>query len=203
MNDVSLEMLDPAELTPEQTCARIERLTTAMMSFWKDAHGWAPADAAGLLSRSMLDEQASLSSSLCRWLDADSAGDLILAWVNLGVLVEGQLKLLLAVYLDDFKSDSAGMLNDDGKKIYGNRPDKLMLEKLKTFCQTQVWDASDPWHDYVARIQSRRNAIHTFQQKEIGTFEEWRSELTEHLKFVEHVNLLLPYPDDVYVPRSF
>lgn len=203
MTDFEIQMLDPADLTPVQTCARIERLTTDMMSFWKDAHGWAPADAASLLSRSMLEEQASLSSSLARWLDSTSPGDLILAWVNLGVLVEGQLKLLLSVYLDDFKSDSAQLLDDNGKRIYGNRPDKLMLNRLKKFCETQVWDASDPWYDYVTRIQTRRNAIHAFQYKDIGTYEEWRYELTEHLKFLEYVNLLLPYPGEEYTPRAF
>jgi hypothetical protein len=89
---------DTYELSHAEICECIETLTTKMMDFWKSAHGWAPIEAAGLLNISMLEWQSSLSSSLHRWLSATSNGDLILAWANLGALVEGQLKLFLSIY---------------------------------------------------------------------------------------------------------
>src|SRR3954452_19895414 len=88
---------------------RIEFLNRKVAGFWKAAHGWAPIEAAGLLSKARLDWQVSLSSSLRLWLrdqpNALSDGDLILAWTNLGALIEGTLKLFLSVYYDDFRAD--------------------------------------------------------------------------------------------------
>lgn len=192
-----------SNLSLQDVCSRIEKLTRGMMEFWKAPHGWAPVDTVGLLSKSMLDEQTSLSGSLFHWLQSSSSGDLILAWVNLGVLVEGQLKLLLSVYLGDYKIHVSATLAANGKNFFGDSPDKLMLAKLQNFCRSHVWDSNDPWDDYVGRIRSRRNAIHAFQQKDIGTFADWQKELREHLLFVRHVNSLLPYPGDEYKPREW
>src|SRR5690349_21648116 len=70
------------------TVAHIETLNLNIARFWKEAHGWAPLEAAGLLDKSRLDWQVSLSSSLRLWLreplDLISDGELILAWTNLG-----------------------------------------------------------------------------------------------------------------------
>lgn len=77
------------DLPIEEVCRRVGRLTSSMMTFWKSADGWASVEAAGLLNKSMLEWQASLADSLARWLEATTDGDLILAWANLGALVEG------------------------------------------------------------------------------------------------------------------
>jgi len=201
--DAFFEVREPDELDLEDVCKRIERLTTGMMRFWQAPQGWAPVASVGLLTNAMLDEQASLSVSLARWIDATSPGDLILAWANLGALVEGQLKLLLSVYLDDYKSHAAVALTPKGKKMYENSPEKLMLAKLQQFCDDQVWDAGDVWDDYIGRVRTRRNAIHTFKQMDVGTFADWRNEVRMHLSFIRHVNSLLPYPDDMYEPREY
>lgn len=203
MNDSEFAMFDPADLTLDEVCQRITRLTAGMMEFWKDAKGWAPLESADLLSASMLDEQGSLAASLERWVSAETSGDLILAWANLGALVEGQLKLLLSVYLLDYQRDVPTLLSKKGKRLYSSTPDGMMLHSLQKFCETQVWDSADPWDDYVNRVRTRRNTIHAFQYKDIGTFAEWRDELRNHLEFIEHVNELLPYPDDEYTPRAF
>jgi len=47
---------------------RIEERNHHLAKFWKAAHGWAPIEAAGLLSKARLDWQVSLSSSLRLWL---------------------------------------------------------------------------------------------------------------------------------------
>src|SRR3990172_855008 len=86
-------------------CHQIFLQTREMMHFWKSSHGWAPVDAANLLSKSALEWQVSLSESLRRWVGCTTDGDLILAWANLGALVEGQLKLFLSVYYSDYARD--------------------------------------------------------------------------------------------------
>lgn len=180
-------------------CARIETLTVGMMRFWKEANGWAPDDAASLLNKSMLEWQASLSACLSWWLQSSTDGELILAWANLGSLVEGQLKLFLSVWLDDYRCDAEAIK----KKGELQNPDGCTLESLRLFFVKRIWTTGANWDSYISRIQERRNAIHAFKAKDIGTFGQWRGELREHLSFVRDINGRLPYPDDVYVPREF
>jgi hypothetical protein len=52
---------------------QIETLNRKLAGFWKAAHGWAPIEAAGLLSKARLNWQVSLSSSLRLWLREPSS----------------------------------------------------------------------------------------------------------------------------------
>lgn len=184
---------DTLNYTPEELCSRIATLTGSIMDFWDDG-GWAQNDAAQLLDRSMLRWQASLARTLFRWIDATSEGDLILAWANLGALVEGQLKLFLCVYYDDYTSYVEGIRNR-GQLI---DPDICMLQGLRQFFVKHIWDVGTNWNPYVEMIQQRRNAIHAFQQRDIGTFQDWTEALRLHLSFVRYTGGGLPYPDEQF-----
>ena len=177
--------------TPDELCRRIATLTGSIMDFWKHASGWAPAEASGLLDKSMLEWQASLALSLARWLGATSSGDLILAWANLGALVEGQLKLFLCVYYHDYQSD-IDAIRKQGKLA---DPDGCELEPLRQFFVKRIWDVGTNWNSYVQDVQRRRNAIHAFKHRDIGTFADWQEALRLHLSFVRDVSGGLPYPD--------
>ena len=140
---------DIEDLAIDEVCDRVSQLTADMMTFWKSASGWAPAEAADLLSRSMLEWQVSLASSLSRWANATSDGDLILAWTNLGALIEGQLRLFLSVYYEDYKTDAQPMV------MRGNvqQPDEASLELLRQFFVRSVWIAGSDWNTYVQFVQ--------------------------------------------------
>ncbi len=184
---------DTLDYTPEQLCSRIAILTESIMDFWKHSKGWAPTEAFILLDKSMLDWQVSLASSLARWVGADSPGDLILAWANLGTLVEGQLKLFLCVYYKDYKSSIHAIRKKKGKLA---DPDGCQLQPLRQFFVKQIWDVGTDWNPYVELVQQRRNAIHAFKHRNIGTFAEWQKTLRLHLSFVRDVGGRLPYPDE-------
>ena len=175
----------------DELCLRIEILTRSIMDFWAGG-GWAQGDAAALLDKSMLHWQASLAMSLSRWLNATSDGDLILAWTNLGALVEGQLKLFLCVYYHDYASDLEG-IRRRGERI---NPDDSELEGLRQFFVKRIWDVGVNWSPYVELIQRHRNAVHAFQRRDIGTFDEWTDALRLHLSFVRDIGGGLPYPDE-------
>ena len=184
---------DTIKYSPEELCSRIAILTSCIMDFWSDG-GWASQEATKLLDESMLRWQASLAKSLARWIDATSEGDLILAWANLGALVEGQLKLFLCVYYDDYKRDveairKRGLLID---------PDGCMLEGLRQFFVKRIWDVGTNWNPYVKMVQDRRNAIHAFQHRDIGTLQDWTEALRLHLPFVRDTAGSLPYPDEYF-----
>ena len=75
--------------------------------FWQErAGGWAPRKAATMLENSRLDRLVSLSHNLRLWTqpcsDAEDEGRLILAWANLGILVEGTMTWFLCVWEDAY-----------------------------------------------------------------------------------------------------
>lgn len=184
---------DTLSYDADALCSRIAFLTRDIMDFWEGG-GWAQGDAANLLDKSMLHWQTSLARSLSRWVNATSDGDLILAWTNLGALVEGQLKLFLCVYYHDYANDV------DGIRRRGQRidPDGSQLEELRQFFVKRIWDVGTNWSPYVKLVQQRRNAVHAFQQRDIGTFQEWTDALRLHLSFVRDVGGGLPYPEEQF-----
>jgi hypothetical protein len=143
--------------------ARIEKHNDKLRNFWSDAAGWAPIDAAELMSKSRLDRQVSLSRSLRHWIEGPPAdiedGDLILGWTNLGSLIERTTKLFLAVYYLDERA----------------------LTRL---------------------VQSRRNAVHAFKDRPIGTGAELHLSIRRYLTMQRRLANALPYPDDSYRPRE-
>ncbi len=168
--------------------------------FWSNAQGWAPVDVAGLLSKSRLDWQESLSNYLMNWVEKtyvqDDHGALILAWANLGSLVEGTMKLLLAIYYQTYQNDVDRIIKR-GQTI---EPDVLMLEDLRVFFRGKIWKNNCDWDKWITHIQMRRNAIHSFRNRDIGDFEEYFDDLRIYLALLKLVIERVPWPDEVYMP---
>lgn len=164
--------------------------------FWGNSHGWAPKEAADLMSKSRLDWQFELSKTLKLWNFQESGdGQLILAWTNLGALIEGTLKLFLAVYYQDYVKNP-GSFNYKGKIV---DPDYLVIEKLKQFFKKNA--LLDPqWILYIDLVQQRRNAIHAFRDRPIGNETEFDECVVKYLDFLVYINNRLPYPDGFYAP---
>ena len=111
---------------------RIETLNQGIAKFWSKSDGWASVAAAGLLGKSRLDWQASLSGSLRLWIhepsNALTPAELILAWANLGSLVEGTIKTLLSVWYETYKADVDNLKKAnayDNAKQVAHAPDGL------------------------------------------------------------------------------
>lgn len=185
--------------------------TKQLVNFWKSAHGWAPIEAANLLSKSRLNWQLSLTKQLKIFISKDirkEDGALILAWVTLGSLVEGLLKLHLSVWYNDYKKDIDAIKDKKGAVI---DPDVLMLEKLKNFFrlkifpiwERKIWKSENKidWIEWIDKVQQRRNAVHAFKHREIGTFEEFYEDLYKYNEFQKKISNILPYPDEMYEPR--
>jgi hypothetical protein len=189
---------DISKLDTGEVCRRIHKLTSGMMEFWKNSRGWAPMETAGLLSRSMLDWQTSLAECLTLWLEASTDGELILAWANLGSLVEGQLKLFLSVWYDEYKIDANSMRRN--RQIC--EPDVLELDPLRQFFAKSVWRKGERWDAWILHIQQKRNAIHAFRNRDLATFDDWKADLRNYLAFLRYMNSRLPYPDGIYVPQE-
>lgn len=182
-------------LSIDEVVDRIISLNDKLREFWTKAKGWAPIEAAKLLSKSRLDWQVSLSKCLKIWLKKplpnDKNGCLILAWANLGSLLEGTMKLFLSVWYKDYKVD-VNAIRKKGKLI---DPDGLQLEPLRQFFNKRIWRKGDEdWNAWIQHIQYKRNAIHAYKSRNIGNFNEFLNDIRKYLKFVEYINSRLPSP---------
>src|SRR3972149_6149566 len=107
-----------------------------LADFWSHSHGWAPNSAADLMSASRLDRQVSLSRTLKLWIRDKghklTDGELILAWANLGTLVEGTLKLFCSIHYESYRKDVRAIKDKKSGEI--KDPDIIFLEDLKVIC---------------------------------------------------------------------
>jgi len=184
-------------LTAAETVAAIADKNRRIADFWERAHGWAPIEAAQLLSAARLDWQVELSHTLAKWLEPPDAAtanaELILAWANLGALVEGTMKWFLSVYYRDYKQD-VDALRDRLGDI--RTPDSLSLEPLRVFYQRRIWtDETDHWDAWVLHIQQRRNAIHAFRERDLGDHDEFVDDVSTYWDFLMELDGRVPYPD--------
>ena len=193
-------MVDVKDLAIEDIVQRIIKLNIGLREFWSRADGWAPIEAAQLLHKSRLDWQVSLSSTLEIWtlVHANSItdGKLILAWANLGSLIEGSMKLLLSVYYQKGQI----VFNKTKKRNKKDEPDSLRLEDLRIIFRDNIWD--EDFDQNVQIIQKRRNAIHAYQNRDIGTHQEFIDCVRVYLDMLRYINYRLPYPSEEYIPRE-
>ena len=205
----TIAALKPLTTMPiAEVVKRIASLNAGIADFWSKSEGWAPVSAAGLLGKSRLDWQVSLSGSLRLWLrdppTALTPAELILAWANLGSLVEGSIKLLLSVYYETYKADIENLKTAnvfDYKKQVAHDPDGLQLEKLRNYCKSQKLLGNEG-DALVELVQQRRNAIHAFKDRPIGDGNEFQSAVKEYLALLRAINGRLVYPDEMYEPRE-
>lgn len=76
-------------------------ITNKAALLWKNARGIAPDDVADKMDIAMLNWQSSLTQALKIWIEKGlsmSTGELILARVNLGAVVESWLKFFYCVF---------------------------------------------------------------------------------------------------------
>jgi len=179
----------------DEVIRRIVVLNSEINDFWCNAKGWAPLEAAKLLSKSRLDWQVELAQCLGLWTSSvaskNPAGSLILAWTNLGSLVEGTLMLFLSVFYKNYREDVDAIK----RKSRLIDPDSLQLEQLRIFFQKKIWRPEDSWNDWIEHLQQRRNAIHAFKDRDLGTLDEWQNNVKIYLKFLKYINDMIPYPD--------
>ncbi len=183
-------------LSIDEVVNHIVELNTSLAKFWSACGGWAPDEVAETLREARLDRQASLAECLRYWaVDpaecALSDGQLILAWANLGSMIEGTLKLFLSVYSHDYRASV---------HAYKKEPGELTIQPLRDFCQkTEQWGkhGTPDWDPFIESVQKRRNAIHGFREVDIGDTQQLVDAIRRYLEFAHDIADRLPYPDDI------
>lgn len=149
------------DLTADQVVNRIISLHEEINFNWKDSSGWAPVRAAEILGKSRLDRSESLARTLRLWIEPpkdvrERDARLILAWANLGALLEGTLKVFLAIYVETYLQnivEAQASVTEDGKlqervfrllwdesKREAKEPGILELDVLRQFFCRRVWN---------------------------------------------------------------
>ena len=85
-----------------------------------------------------------MSAALRLWIrepaNALTPAELILAWANLGSLIEGTIKTLLSVWYETYKADIENLKKANTyyrAKQEAHAPDGLGLEQLRKYCKAQ------------------------------------------------------------------
>ena len=172
----------------------IQTYNTALI--WKDVHGIAPDNAAKKLDIAMLDWQSELTKTLKIWVDKSldmTVGELILARANLGAVVESWLRFFYCVFYDDYINQP--MKNKKGQIL--EPENDMRFEDLKKFSTGILWD-DEKSKDYlwVDSIQKKRNAIHSFTYKDIGTPLDFLLDVDYLCEFVDMILTHLPPVED-------
>jgi hypothetical protein len=187
-------ILMPADESTAQAVDDIIYLNKRIYCQWFDG-GYAPMDAARLLQRAGLDRLVSLSHTLRLWLDPgpepESQGRLILAWANLGTLLEGGMKWFLCVWEHCYAYHRVTTL--EGCEL---GPDELWFLKLCQFFREHVWvpEQVDKWHSWCDKIRRRRNAIHAYEKRDLGTWAEFYLDVRRLRDLLQELEMGIPEP---------
>ena len=166
--------------------------------FGQQANIFVQAGAKNAVQKVRFDQLTSLSLTLKKWLQQDlTEGELILAWVNLGALLEGTMKAFLTVYFDDFEKDkenhnSSNAIHKKGSlKGTVKQPGKLKLEDLIIYFRKQKLFA-DSEEELAEKIKRNRNAIHAFLDSEVDGTSQFHMALRQYLSMQKRLYEQLP-----------
>jgi hypothetical protein len=179
-------------------------ITNNVALIWKEARGIAPDSVADKFDDAMLDWQIELTKTLKIWIDKGltmSTGELILARANLGAVVESWLKFFYCVHYEDYCKSP--ITNAKGKMI---EPENASFENLKNFSNGKLWDdANSPECVWVDSVQYKRNSIHSFKFRDIGTTQDFLEDVEHLYYFVENVDSHLPPIEDLIIayPKGY
>ena len=164
--------------------------TNNTILLWKDVYGIASNASAAKLYKSMLEWQNELTNTLEIWINKGldmSVGELILARANLGAVVESWLKFFYCVYYDDYCKNPITYKN---KMI---EPENAKFEDLNDFSTGILWsDANSDEFRWIDSVRYKRNAIHSFKYRDIGTPQDFLDDLEHLYEFVDNIISHLP-----------
>ena len=131
-----------------------------------------------------------LTRALRLWTDKGSEmtqGELILARVNIGSIVESWLKFFYCVYNDDYQQNPR--TNRKGDVI---EPNNLTFEQLKQYSANILYQPGDSWEVWIDGVQRKRNAIHAFNFRDIGTATDFYDDVEKLNEFINLITDRLP-----------
>ena len=171
---------------------KIVKKTSEIVSKWKD---FIKQEEFQKSYKIILNWQVELTNSLQHWVSLGngiSIGDLILARINIGMLIETWLKIFFTVYSEDYRNDNSRVIiNNKNEKIEIN---KLNLDKLIDFFVTKV----DPKLSY-KHCPIPDGFLKLLEKVEIASFFQHRkNEIKDYRCFKEWLNKICDTRNSVH-----
>lgn len=161
---------------------------------WKEVRGIVDKKVTDKMDEAMLNWMVELTNCLSIWIDKGenmSNGELILARVNMGSLVESWLKFFYCVFYIDY------LKNPKLKKQKIVEPNDMKFIELQEFSIGKLWnDDKELEYIWVNKIRDMRNAIHAFNYKDIGSGKDFIEDLEKYYKFVDQILSTFPPVED-------
>ena len=159
---------------------------------WEDIHGITTEDTANIMDKAMLNWLTELTNTLEIWIQKGenmTTGELLLARVNIGSIVESWLRHFYTAYHEDYMKNP---IKDKKQKVKAPEKD-LSFEELKNFSIGILWkDKNDDMYKWVDSVQHKRNAVHSYIYKDIGTPRNFLDDIDMLRKFIELIERRLP-----------
>ena len=175
----------------------LRNITNNQALIWKKTHGIAPDKVEIKMDAAMLKWLVELTDCLNIWIEKGlqmTEGELILARTNLGAIVESWLKFFYSVYYEDYLKNP----NVNKRKKTVVEPEDMSIEPLKLYSTGILWDdEKSDWYCWVEKIQKRRNAIHSFKYKDIGTAQDFLDDTDRLYDFVDMITNHFPPIEDM------
>lgn len=170
----------------DEACDLIINISAKWATFWPTSHGWAPSIAADLMTQELMDRHLEMAHALKKWpkrlLENDAQGEFVLAWVNLGSVIEGALKIYMDVFYADWLKDA----DAPTKKGQKQTPNASFFDRLIQFVSKKELFKADEIK-FFEKVRDQRNLIHPMK---IGT-------VLDGIAFAEAVMHTAAFHDDV------
>ena len=173
----------------------IIQITNNITLLWKEAahQSIPPQLTAKKIDDAMLDWMCELTKTLRLWTDKGghmTSGELILARANFGAVVESWLKFFYCVYVDDYQKNpqkgSKGVIE----------PNNLSFEALRQYSQGILYSKNDDFDKWILSVLMKRNAIHSFNYREIGSADDFYDDIEKLYDFIELITDRVPPVED-------
>jgi len=180
-----------------QDYQKMKVLTNNFIVLWQHIDGIAPPSVEEKFAKAMLKWLGCLTDTLDLWInkvDNMTEGELILARVNLGALVECWLKMFYCAYYEDYLKEPL-QKKKKGKNIVVE-PEKLSFEQLKQFGIDKLYKKNSDRYNWINSVQDKRNAVHLLKYREIGTPTLFVNDVIEYCTFVNDMYSSFPSIED-------
>jgi hypothetical protein len=103
------------------------------------------------------------------------------------------MKWFLCVFEHDYALDR--VVTERGREL---GPDELWFLRLCHFFKDHVWGPEEParWFSWCDKVRRRRNAVHAYEDRDIGTWDEFYRDLDRYRDFVQRLEMGVPAPPE-------
>jgi hypothetical protein len=183
----------------DDACDLIISISEKWADFWPKSHGWAPPIAADLMKQELMDRQLEMARALKNWpkrlLGKDNQGELILAWANLGSVIEGALKLYMCVFYADWLRDTDAPTKNNGdikKTPDGSKAGATFEEIIQFVTKKSLFKEGEI--DFIRLVQKQRNLIHPLKAGIVANRSAFDEAVIHTAALHNDIELRLPDP---------